>query len=169
MNLLRRSVVCVRSQAWLKEINEENLSDDDKKRVALRHKRNAEIFNAETMEEDIKRLRVHLAFYLQSMRPRARPRAVCSPAAALGSRGSVMLALRGPWRAGVLPLLLCSCLRTVGRTTPFFGFSLASPPGAVRPRHSSMVDKGMWADLGRAKAVNVRQRVISTAIVYLAR
>eukprot|EP00802_Teleaulax_amphioxeia_P020712 Tamp_21009.p2 GENE.Tamp_21009~~Tamp_21009.p2 ORF type:complete len:310 (+),score=67.97 Tamp_21009:30-932(+) len=54
-------------QVWLKETKEENLSEDDKRRVALRNKRNAEIFNPETMEEDIKRLRVHLAFYLQSL------------------------------------------------------------------------------------------------------
>ncbi len=94
------------SQQWLKETKDENLSEDDRKRVALRNKRNAEIFNPETMEEDIKRLRVHLAFYLQSMRPCLRPRAVCSPTAASGSTDSGLIALRGPWRASVAPVLL---------------------------------------------------------------
>ena len=52
------------SQVWLKEHKEELLSDDDKRRVAERNKRNAEIFGHETMEEDIKRLRVHLAMFI---------------------------------------------------------------------------------------------------------
>ena len=128
----------VRSQVWLKETKEENLSEDDKRRVALRNKRNAEIFNPETMEEDIKRLRVHLAFYLQSMRPCLRPRAVCSPAAASGSRDPGLLALRVPWRAAVAPWLLPAD----GRSHRAL-LLVDEPLGALRRRHSSMVDTGI--------------------------
>lgn len=67
----------VGSQVWLKEQKEELLSEDDKKRVAERNKRNAEIFGHETMEEDIKRLRVDLARFIES---------VCLPLIATQSR-----------------------------------------------------------------------------------
>jgi hypothetical protein len=58
---------CMHSQVWLKEPKEENLTEEDKKRVAERNKRNAEIFGTETMHEDIKRLRVHLAAFITRM------------------------------------------------------------------------------------------------------
>jgi hypothetical protein len=68
----------VRSQVWIKETKEENLSEEDRKRVAERNKRNAEIFSPETMEEDIKRLRVHLALYITGTRLCLRPVAICT-------------------------------------------------------------------------------------------
>lgn len=68
----------MRSQVWIKETKEENLSEEDRKRVAERNKRNAEIFSPETMEEDIKRLRVHLALYITGTRLCQNPVAICT-------------------------------------------------------------------------------------------
>jgi len=36
---------------WLKEQKDENLSEDDRKRVAERNRKNADVFGAETMDE----------------------------------------------------------------------------------------------------------------------
>ena len=61
------AALAVCSQAWIKEQNFEKLEDDDKKRVAERSRKNAEIFGADSMEEDIKNLRAHLAAFITRM------------------------------------------------------------------------------------------------------
>jgi cyclin C len=54
-------------QVWQKEPKEEDLSEDDKRRVGERNRRNAEIFGPDCMDEDIKRLRVHLVAFMTQL------------------------------------------------------------------------------------------------------
>ena len=56
-----------RSQVWLKEQREENLTEEDRQRVAERNRKNAEVFGADTMDEDLKRLRAHLAAFVTQL------------------------------------------------------------------------------------------------------
>jgi len=48
-------------EEWTKGQSLDKLNEEDQKRVSERKRKDAEIFGPDSMEEDIKRLRVHLA------------------------------------------------------------------------------------------------------------
>ena len=48
-------------EEWTKGQSFDKLNEEDQKRVSERKRKDAEIFGPDSMEEDIKRLRVHLA------------------------------------------------------------------------------------------------------------
>jgi len=118
---VKRVHLVVRSQVWLKEtddkwqpgevikVKEENLqeSEEDRKRVAERNKKNAEIFSPETMEEDIKRLRVHLALYITGTRLCMLPVAICAAAPRVDSWRTMHAATQIAIPPLPHPLLLC--------------------------------------------------------------
>jgi len=168
---------------WLKEQKDENLSEDDRKRVAERNRKNADVFGAETMDEGM--CVRECVCCLRGCLPTSKVLTICSTVGkrsespqhiqissvcASTSRHSSPVSthyLHRQW------IFLCSGSITIHRCVHacvvracvcvHVCYLTAAVSRAVSNNTYSC------AELGKSKQVAMRQRVISTSIVYLSR